>query len=50
MIEFTDLADYLNDEYPYTEDVFGLLLDLINGVTSLDELKASVEEYTEHDK
>ena len=48
MIEFRDLADYLNDEYPYTEDVFGLILDLVNGVTEVDELKQQVKEYKEY--
>ena len=48
MIKFSDLADYLNDEYPYTEDVFGLILDLVNGVTEVDELKQQVKEYKEY--
>lgn len=49
MIEFSDLAEYLNDEYPYTEDVFGLILDLVNGVTPLDELTKNVRERIEHE-
>lgn len=50
MIQFEQLAEYLNDEYPYTEDVFGLVLDLVNGVTELDELRKQVKEYKEYNQ
>lgn len=49
MIKFRELADYLNNEYPYTEDVFGLVLDLVNGVTTPEEIKKAVQEYVDHD-
>lgn len=48
MIEYSTLVEYLNDEYPYSDDLFGLVLDLVNGVTSPKELKLKVKEYKEH--
>lgn len=48
MIEYKDVIEYLNYEYPYIEDVFGLVTDLVNDVTTLEELKQQIKEYKEH--
>lgn len=48
MIKYEDVVSYLQDEYPDTTDVMGLISDLVNGVTSLDELKQTIVEYREH--
>ena len=48
MIEYKDVVEYLNYEYPYVEDLMGLVTDLVNDVTSLAELKEQIIEYREH--
>lgn len=48
MIEYKDLKAYLTEEYPEHEDVEGLLLDVLNGVADVDELKADIDEFKEH--
>ena len=48
MIEYKDVVEYLNYEYPYVEDLMGLVTDLLNDVTSLEKLKEEVKQYKEH--
>lgn len=48
MLEYKDLNEYLNEEYPYIEDVVGLLLDIVNGVEDTVALFNKVQEFKEH--
>lgn len=50
MLKYQEVVDYLNYEYPYIEDVFGLFVDLVNGVTDLEPLKKEIKEYKEHNQ
>lgn len=48
MLEYEDLNEYINEEYPECEDVVGLLLDIVNGVEDIVTLFNKVQEFKEH--
>lgn len=50
MIKYDTVAEYLLEEYPDTEDLVGLIEDLVNGVAEVETLKQEIVEYGEHNQ
>lgn len=50
MIEYKDVVEYLNYEYPYVEDLMGLVTDIVNGVVDIPDLKKEINDYKEHNE
>lgn len=50
MIEYKDLDLWLGEEYTGYEDVVGVLLDVINGVLPIEQIKQEVGDFKEHNE
>lgn len=50
MIKYDTVAEYLLEEYPQTEDLVGLIEDIVNGVVEVETLKQEIVEYEEHNQ
>lgn len=48
MIKYDTVAEYLQEEYPDTEDLIGLIEDIVNGIVEVETLKQEIVEYGEH--